>query len=117
MALLPACCAHHCPDRRGRPCCRPGRGVDAAIRTRAALAAAQAKPIFRSAIEDMTVRGSFDILGEDEAATRYLRKYAYGEIRARLRPLVRIALDRVGAFSRMGQLARSASLPAAAGVS
>ena len=87
------------------------------MNTAAELAAAQARPLFRDAIEQMAIRNSLDIVGEDEAATRYLRKYAYGEIRARLRPLVMVALDSTGAFSQMGKVAATASLPRAAGLS
>ena len=87
------------------------------MNTAAELAAAQAKPIFRGAIERMTIRDSLDIVSHDEGATSYLRKAARPQLRARLRPLVMVALDRTGAFSEMGKIVRTLSLTSAGGLS
>ncbi len=87
------------------------------MNTAAELVATEAKPIFRSAIDRMTIKGSIDIVGHDEAATRYLRKAAGRELHARLRPLVMVALDRSGAFSEMDKIARTLSLTTATGLS
>ncbi len=60
-------------------------------------AAGEAKPIFRSAIDKASMNDAVGIArGGDTGATDYLRKSSGSEIAARLRPLVKSALDRSG---------------------
>lgn len=57
-------------------------------------AAAEAAPVFRSAVQQMTIRDAFEILrGEDDAATQYLRRTTSEELRSRFRPVISQALD------------------------
>lgn len=57
-------------------------------------AAAEAAPVFRSAVQEMTIRDAFEILrGEDDAATEYLRRTTSEELRSRFRPVISQALE------------------------
>lgn len=62
-------------------------------------AAKEAKPIFVSAIRQMTINDAWDILkGSDkEAATNYLRKSTSEELRNKFSPIVKKALDQTKA--------------------
>ncbi|MCH8556291.1 MAG: DUF4197 domain-containing protein [Balneolia bacterium] len=75
--------------------------VDDFIRTlnrSAEEAAAQAAPVFRSAISQMTIQDGFDILrGEDNAATNYFRRTTTDELHELFRPVVERALDNTAA--------------------
>ncbi len=60
-------------------------------------AAGEAKPIFRGAIDKASMNDAVDIAkGGDTGATDYLRKTSGSDIAAKLRPLVKAALDRSG---------------------
>ncbi len=68
------------------------------INRAAELAAAKAKPIFRDAIRGMTVRDAKDILlGEDDAATRYLHRTTNEQLYAEFLPVIRESLEEVNA--------------------
>lgn len=57
-------------------------------------AAAEAAPVFRAAVDEMTIRDAFNILqGEDNAATQYLRQTTAEELRSRFRPVISEALE------------------------
>ncbi len=59
-------------------------------------AAAKAKPIFVSAIKQMTLRDVYDIWrGEKDAATQYLIKTTRPKLEAEFRPVIQSALDQV----------------------
>lgn len=61
-------------------------------------AADKAKPIFVSAIKQMTIRDAMDILlGEKDSATRYLEKTTYDPLYDEFRPIIIEALDKVNA--------------------
>lgn len=61
-------------------------------------AAEKAKPIFISAIKQMTIRDAMDILlGEKDAATRYLEKTTYDPLYSEFRPIIIESLDKVNA--------------------
>lgn len=61
-------------------------------------AAEKAKPIFISAIKQMTIRDAMDILlGEKDSATRYLEKTTYDPLYGEFRPIIIEALDKVNA--------------------
>jgi hypothetical protein len=66
--------------------------------------AAQAQPVFHAVIARMTVKGSFGIIGKDDGATAYFRQAATSDLRAALRPLVRRAMQRSGAFGYLDTL-------------
>ena len=75
--------------------------VDDFIRTlnrSAEEAAAQASPVFRSAISRMTIQDGFDILrGEDNAATNYFRRTTTEEFHELFLPVVERALNNTAA--------------------
>lgn len=61
-------------------------------------AADKAKPIFVTAIKQMTIRDAMDILlGEKDAATNYLRNSTYDKLYDEFRPIIIESLDKVNA--------------------
>jgi hypothetical protein len=68
-------------------------------------AAGQAKPIFRAAIDRLSLKDTVGIAtGGDTAATDYLRKSSAAEIVAKLTPLVKTALAQSGVLRQTSQL-------------
>ncbi|HAD84759.1 MAG TPA: hypothetical protein DCG71_07960 [Brevundimonas sp.] len=79
--------------------------LDAALNQAAEKAAAQAKPIFRAAIDKATLNDAVDIArGGSTGATDYLRKSTGAQITAQLQPLVRAALQSSGVLQKTSQL-------------
>ena len=78
--------------------------IDAALNSAAEKAAAEAKPIFRAAIDKATMGDALSALGGETGATDYLRKSSGAEILARLQPLVRAALDSSGVLKQTSKL-------------
>ncbi len=79
--------------------------LDAALNRAAEQAAAQAKPIFRAAIDKATLNDAVDIArGGSTGATDYLRKSTGAQITAQLQPLVRAALQGSGVLQKTSQL-------------
>ena len=66
--------------------------------------AGEARPVFHAVIARLTVKGSIGIIGKDDGATNYFRQTATPELRAALRPLVRRAMQRSGAFGYLDTL-------------
>ena len=66
--------------------------------------AGEARPVFHAVIARMTVKGGIGIIGKDNGATIYFRQTATPELRAALRPLVRRAMQRSGAFGHLDRL-------------
>ena len=63
-------------------------------------AAVKAKPIFIEAIKKMTIQDAMNLLmGEDDAATRYLEKTTYDKLYTEFRPVIIKALDEANARS------------------
>lgn len=61
-------------------------------------AATKAKPIFVSAIKQMTIHDAMDLLmGKQDAATRYLEKTTYQQLYDEFRPVIIASLDKVNA--------------------
>lgn len=61
-------------------------------------AAANAKPIFVNAIKQMTIKDAMNLLmGEKDAATRYLEGATYDPLYGAFRPVIEEALDKVNA--------------------
>jgi len=68
-------------------------------------AAKEAKPIFISAIKQMTVDDAFAILkGQPDAATKYLQKATTAQLKAKFKPVVQTSLDKVSATKYYGDL-------------
>lgn len=61
-------------------------------------AAKEAKPIFVSAIRQMTIQDAWSILkGEDDAATQYLSHTTSAELNEKFKPVIRTSLEKVDA--------------------
>lgn len=79
--------------------------VSGSLNRAAEQAAAQAKPIFRGAIDRMSMKDAIGIgTGGDTGATDYLRKSSGAAIRAKLLPLVKAALERSGVMRQSSLL-------------
>ena len=75
-----------------------------AMNDAAGLAAKEAKPVFRDAINGMTISDAVSIAQEGDGATRYLRQSAGDTLKLRLRPLISSALDTTGALAQVEKL-------------
>lgn len=77
------------------------------INDAAGLAAQEAKPVFRSAIDSMTLTDGVGIVtGGDTGGTQYLRRTSGEVLREKMRPLVSDALGRTGALKQLDSLGR-----------
>jgi len=77
----------------------------------AGFAAQEAKPIFRSAIDNLTLTDGVGIVtGGGTGGTDYLRKTSGVTLGERIRPLVQKALGDVGAFDQMEKLSSLSSV-------
>ncbi|WP_374531273.1 DUF4197 domain-containing protein [Novosphingobium sp.] len=83
----------------------------------AGLAAREAKPIFRAAIDRLQLSDVPGIVKDDTGATQYLHRSAGDELKGKLRPLVDAGLKQVGAFTALDKLSRKSSLTQLAGIS
>lgn len=91
-------------------------GLVRAINDAAGLAAGEAKPIFRSAINSLSITDAPGIVSKNDGATRYLRTSAGDELHGKLRPLVDDGLGRVGAYRQLDALGKKSSLVSRAGL-
>ncbi|EIM77221.1 hypothetical protein A3SI_08094 [Nitritalea halalkaliphila LW7] len=86
-----------------------GAEVDRAllsINRGAERAAQEAKPIFISAIRQLTIQDAFALLrGDQDAATQFLRRTTEAELIARFQPHMEEALNEVGATRFYGEIA------------
>ncbi len=80
-------------------------------------AAAQAYPLFVSAIQKMTIADARSILSsQQDAATQYLRKTMGNELAAKINPIVQSTLAQTGAMKAYdGVMGQYAALPFVAG--
>ena len=88
-----------------------GSEVDRFVKTLnrgAEQAAKEAKPVFVSAIKQMTINDAWDILKGDnkQAATNYLKRTTSSELRVKFRPIVKKALDNTNATKYYGDIVR-----------
>lgn len=75
------------------------------INDAAGLAAQEAKPVFRSAIDSMTLTDGVGIVtGGHTGGTQYLRRTSGDVLRQKMRPLVSDALGRTGALKQLDAL-------------
>lgn len=88
-----------------------GAEVDRALLTinrGAEKAAMEAKPIFISAIRQLTIQDSFNILkGEPDAATQFLRRTTESQLISLFQPRIQESLDEVGATRYYGDIANA----------
>lgn len=68
-------------------------------------AAKEAKPIFVSAIKQMTIADAWNILnGSKDEATQYLKRTTTGELTAKFSPVIESALQETGATRYYGEI-------------
>jgi Protein of unknown function (DUF4197) len=68
-------------------------------------AAKEAKPIFISAIKQMTIDDAFAVLkGQPDAATQFLKRTTSTQLKEKFRPVVQANLDKVNATKYYGEL-------------
>ena len=79
-------------------------------------AAGEAKPVFRAAIDNLRWSDAPALVTKNDGATRYLQSSAGGVLFTKVSPLVGSALDNVGAFRQLDQLAKGNQLMASAGL-
>lgn len=82
----------------------------------AGVAAGEAKPIFRHAIDNLKVTDVPGILSTDTGATQYLRRSAGPELRTKMLPLVGGALSKLGAYRELDRLSARHSWLADVGI-
>ncbi len=81
--------------------------IGGSLNRAAEQAAGEAKPIFRAAIDRITMKDAVGIAtGGNTAATDYLKRTSGNEITAKLAPLVEAALARSGVLRQTSQLAQ-----------
>jgi hypothetical protein len=91
-------------------------GLTHSINDAAGQAADAAKPIFHKAIDQLTIADAPGIMSQRDGATQYLRRSAGDELRAKVRPLIVAALQRVGAFDQLDKLNSGSGLLSGAGL-
>lgn len=91
-------------------------GLVRAINDAAGVAAGEAKPIFRTAINNLSLSDAPDIVKNKDGATRYLRTSAGDELHGKLRPLVDGGLAKAGAYRQLDSLQKKSSIFAKAGI-
>ncbi|MBV7265944.1 DUF4197 domain-containing protein [Erythrobacter ani] len=79
--------------------------VTRSINDAAGIAAGEAKPIFRDAIDDLSFSDAPGIIRQDDGGTQYLRQSSNDRLHARLEPLVDGALQELGVYSAFDGLA------------
>ncbi len=85
------------------------------INDAAGLAAEEAKPVFRAAINNISLNDVPGIATQNDGATQYLKKSAGAELRGKIRPLVDGALGKVGAFNQLAKMNKGGKLGGAMG--
>lgn len=81
------------------------KGLTQSINDAAGLAAQEAKPVFRSAIDSLTLTDGVGIVtGGNTAGTQYLQRTSGDVLRQKMRPLVSDALGKTGALKQLDSL-------------
>ncbi len=70
----------------------------------AGLAALEAKPVFRSAVEKLSFSDVPGIVAKNDGATQYLKTSVGDELHIKVRPLIQSALTKVGAFDQLSKV-------------
>lgn len=81
-------------------------GLTRGINDAAGVAAGEAKPIFRDAIDGLSFNDAPGIIREDDGGTQYLRRSANDRLHSRLEPLIDSALERAGIHREFDKLAQ-----------
>jgi hypothetical protein len=91
-------------------------GLTRKMNDAAGVAAGEAKPIFRSAIDGLTLNDVPSLVSKKDGATQYLRKSSDVELQGKLRPLVDTALGDHGVYDEVDALNRKQNLLTLAGI-
>ena len=86
------------------------------INDAAGIAAGEAKPIFRDAIDGLSFSDAPGIIKENDGGTQYLRRSSNDALHAKLEPLVDSALEALGVYSTFDGLANKHSFIRQAGL-
>jgi hypothetical protein len=81
-------------------------GLTRGINDAAGVAAGEAKPIFREAIDGLSFNDAPGIIREDDGGTQYLRRSANDRLHSRLDPLIDSALEKAGIHREFDKLAQ-----------
>jgi hypothetical protein len=76
----------------------------------AGFAAQEAKPVFRSAVDGLSLADVPGIALKNDGATEYLKKSADTDLRGKVRPLIVAALTKVGAFDQLEKMGKGSGL-------
>jgi hypothetical protein len=88
------------------------KDISGSLNHAAEQAAAQAKPIFRAAIDRASLKDAAGVVtGGNTAGTDYLKKTSGTEITAKLTPLVKAALSQAGVLQQTSQLSSFGMTP------
>lgn len=90
-------------------------GVTRKINDAAGIAAGEAKPIFRDAIDGLSWTDAPGIISEGDGGTQYLRRSSNDTLHGKLEPLVDSALEQLGVYDEVDKLASQHSFIAQAG--
>lgn len=91
-------------------------GVTRKINDAAGMAAGEAKPIFRDAIDNLSFSDAPGIIRQNDGGTQYLRSSSNDALHAKLQPLVDSALESLGVYSTFEGLASQHSFIRQAGL-
>ena len=79
-------------------------GLTRSMNDAAGLAAKEAKPVFRAAIDGLSLQDVPGIATQRDGATQYLQRTSGEVLRTKMRPLFEAALTKVGAFKLLDKL-------------
>ncbi|MEL6485828.1 MAG: DUF4197 domain-containing protein [Pseudomonadota bacterium] len=86
------------------------------INDAAGIAAGEAKPIFRDAIDGLSFSDAPDIIKQNDGGTQYLRSSSNDALHAKLQPLVDTALGDLGVYKTFDSLSQQHSFISQAGL-
>jgi hypothetical protein len=92
-------------------------GITHKLNDAAGSAARAAKPVFHTAIAQLSLRDVPGIMAHSDGGTRYLRQSAGGMLHTKVRPLIDAALTALGAYREVDRLAGNGGVLAQLGLS
>ncbi|MEM6493112.1 MAG: DUF4197 domain-containing protein [Pseudomonadota bacterium] len=91
-------------------------GVTRQINDAAGIAAGEAKPIFRDAIDNLSFNDAPGIIKESDGGTQYLRTSSNDALHSKLEPLIDSALESLGVYETFDGLSQKHSFISQAGL-